>query len=214
MYRPRWCETNDLEEIAGTVRRRSFGTLIAATSNGFEASPIPWVLRGSSDEGFALCGHLVRSNPLVPILTDDIGVLVTFEEMDAYISPSNYPTKATNPEVVPTWNYVCVYAHGRARVIDDLEWIRKAVSELTDHHERDRTDPWQVADAPDSYLEKMLRGIIGVKVQVERWEGKEKLSQNRNVTDRQGVEEALATDPLTAAMAARMRNSRTESIGG
>lgn len=214
MYRPRWCETNDLEEIAGTVRRRSFGTLIAATSNGFEASPIPWVLRGSSDEGFALCGHLVRSNPLVPLLTDDIGVLVTFEEMDAYISPSNYPTKATNPEVVPTWNYVCVYAHGRARVIDDLEWIRKAVSELTDHHERDRTDPWQVADAPDSYLQKMLRGIIGVEVQVERWEGKEKLSQNRNVTDRQGVEEALATDPLTSAMAARMRNSRTESIGG
>lgn len=214
MYRPRWCETNDLEEIAGTVRRRSFGTLIAATSNGFEASPIPWVLRGSSDEGFALCGHLVRSNPLVPILTDDIGVLVTFEEMDAYISPSNYPTKATNPEVVPTWNYVCVYAHGRARVIDDLEWIREAVSELTDHHERDRADPWQVADAPDRYLEKMLRGIIGVEVRVERWEGKEKLSQNRNVTDRQGVEEALATDPLTAAMAARMRNSRTESIGG
>jgi transcriptional regulator len=205
VYRPRWCEINDVAEMAEIVRRRSFGTLIAATTNGFEASPIPWILRGSAENGFVLCGHLVRTNPLVSILTDDQPVLVTFEEMDAYISPSNYPSKATNPEVVPTWNYVAAHLHGRARCVDDAQWIRAAVSELTDHHERDRQDPWQVSDAPEDYLERMVRGIVGVEVQVERWEGKEKLSQNRAEMDRRGVEEALAGDPITAKMADRMR---------
>jgi transcriptional regulator len=195
--------------MAGIVRRRSFGTLIAATHDGFEASGLPWVLSDSSESDSVLRGHLVRTNPLVSILGDNPRVLVTFEEMDAYISPSNYPTKATNPEVVPTWNYVAVHVHGRARLIDDVEWIRQGVSELTDHHELHRDEPWQLSDAPSDYVDRMLRGIIGVEVQVERWEGKGKLSQNRNEIDRSGVEEALSVNPMTVAMADRMRSLRS-----
>jgi transcriptional regulator len=208
MYRPRWCEIDDLEEMADVVRRRSLGTIVAATSEGFEASPLPWVLSESADPNFVLQGHLVRTNPLVSILAEGARVLVAFEEMDAYISPSNYPTKVTNPEVVPTWNYVAVHAHGQARLIDDVEWIRQGVSRLTDHHEHGRDEPWQLADAPEDYVDRMLRGIIGLEVHVDRWEGKGKLSQNRNETDRRGVEEALSTDPMTVAMADRMRSLR------
>jgi transcriptional regulator len=40
---------------------------------------------------------------------------------DAYVSPSFYPSKADNPKVVPTWNYLAVHAYGPADVIHEAE---------------------------------------------------------------------------------------------
>jgi transcriptional regulator len=44
-----------------------------------------------------------------------------------------------------------------------------------------------VADAPESYVEKQLRAIVGVEMVVESVTGKAKLSQNRSEEDRAGV---------------------------
>ena len=44
-----------------------------------------------------------------------------------------------------------------------------------------------VAEAPSDYLNRMLRGIVGLEFTVERIEGKAKLSQNRSEVDRDGV---------------------------
>ena len=45
--------------------------------------------------------------------------------------PSWYAAKAEHGKVVPTWNYSAVHLTGTVRVHQDVEWIRRAVTELT-----------------------------------------------------------------------------------
>jgi transcriptional regulator len=58
------------------------------------------------------------------------------------------------------------------------------VNELTDQREASRTDTWKVSDAPDDYIEVMLRGIVGIELEVEQLEGVWKLNQHRSTQDR------------------------------
>jgi transcriptional regulator len=88
---------------------------------------------------------------------------------------------------VPTWNYSAVEFRGRVEVHDDAEWLREAVTRLTDLHEQPRARPGSVADAPETYIEKQLHAIVGLEMVIEHVEGKAKLSQNRPVEDQDGV---------------------------
>jgi transcriptional regulator len=49
-----------------------------------------------------------------------------------------------------------------------------------------------VSDAPASYIDVMLRGIVGFRFAITRLEGKWKMSQNRETKDRVGVVKGLA----------------------
>jgi len=101
--------------------------------------------------------------------------------------------------VVPTWNYVAVHARGRLEVFDDAERLKAAVTRLTERHEAHFAQPWQVADAPADFLDRMLRGIVGIRLVIEQIVGKTKLSQNRCSSDRQGVIAALSASNQPAA---------------
>ncbi|WP_188778617.1 FMN-binding negative transcriptional regulator [Marmoricola endophyticus] len=138
--------------------------------------------------------------------TDGAPALVVCTLPDAYVSPSWYAAKAEHGRVVPTWNYSAVHLTGTARVVRDVDWLRDAVTGLTDHHEAGRVEPWAVADAPVAFTEGQLRGIVGVEVRVERAEGKAKLSQNRSEADRAGVVGGLRDEaPAVAAAVAAGR---------
>jgi transcriptional regulator len=56
-----------------------------------------------------------------------------------------------------------------------------------------------VDDAPPEYLEKMQRAIVGVALEVQRWEGLWKVSQNRTDADRAGVVQGLRAEGTPAA---------------
>ena len=66
-------------------------------------------------------------------------------------------------------------------------------------------------DLSETYLEGMLRGIVGLDIAVTRLEGKFKLSQNRPAADRPGVIGALEaqSDPDAHAVARLMREPET-----
>ena len=84
-----------------------------------------------------------------------------------------------------------VHAYGPLRIIEDPAWLRALVGRLTDRHEAQRAEPWEVADAPNDYIEGQLRGIVGIEIPVERLIGKWKVSQNRPEVDRKGVSRGL-----------------------
>jgi transcriptional regulator len=88
---------------------------------------------------------------------------------------------------VPTWNYSAVHVTGRATVHHDAAWLLDAVTRLTDSHEQRRAEPWRVDDAPERYVEKQLKAIVGIELAIDRVEGKAKLSQNRDDADHAGV---------------------------
>jgi transcriptional regulator len=140
--------------------------------------------------------HLARPNPhwkdLAQIGADGGEALMMFQGVEGYITPSWYPSKAEHQKVVPTWNYAAVHAYGRPALVEDPTWKRCHVAELTDQQERGRAVPWSVSDAPEDYVQVMLRGIVGFRFEIARLEGKWKMSQNRNARDRAGVVRSLA----------------------
>ena len=121
--------------------------------------------------------------------------LVIFSGNDAYVRPGWYASKAEHGRVVPTWNYAAVHAYGSLRFIDDPAILRALVDSLTTRHETVRPQPWHVSDAPEDYVQKQLKAIVGVELTITRLEGKWKMSQNRSAADIDGVVRGLSESP-------------------
>jgi transcriptional regulator len=210
MYRPRAFVEDDIETLLGMIDRASLAHLVAHGPDGFESSPLP-VLGAVDERGVVrLRGHLARPNPLWRLAPCDALVVVPLS--DAYVSPSWYPAKAEHGKVVPTWNYEVVHAHGQLIAFDDGAWVETIVRDLTARHEGGRPEPWAVDDAPGDFLANMVRGIVGVELEVTRLEGKRKLSQNRPVLDQRGVVDGLDSSGDRGAVetAAAMRTTIPE----
>jgi transcriptional regulator len=134
---------------------------------------------------------LARGNPHWKDLASGIEALMIFQGTEGYITPTWYPSKAEDGKVVPTRNDSVVHAYGLPEMIEDKHWLRSHVTELTAQQENGRAAPWAVSDAPENFIESMLRGIVGFRFAIERIEGKWKMSQNRETKDREGVARGL-----------------------
>jgi len=186
------------EVLIEHIARHDFGLLISHGADGLIASHIPFLTERDGDK-LHLQGHLARPNSQVGHLARGDEVLTIFPGPHAYISPSWY---ASGP-AVPTWNYADVHAYGMVRLVEDDDWLRRLLHRLSERHESRNPPPWRMQDLPETYLEGMLKGIIGFDIAVTRLEGKYKLSQNRPALDRPRVVAALerqnATDSLAVA---------------
>ena len=162
--------------------------------------PIMW-------RGDRIVAHMAKANSHWRSIRDGAKGLVIVSGPEAYVSPNWYPSKAEHGKAVPTWNYIAVHLSGSMRLHHDADWLRAAVTELTDVHEGDRPDRWHVTDAPDDFIATMLKSIVGVEMTVERVEAKAKLSQNRSEADQLGVIGGLDTvdDHEASVVAAAMR---------
>lgn len=209
MYVPSHFRVEDPVVVSSWLRATAFGHLVSTTGGtgddgrvSIDATPLPFLV---DDAGTELRAHVARANPQWRSL-DGLRVLVIVPVTDAYISPSWYPSKATEPRVVPTWNYEVVHVHGTAHVHHDAEFLDSVVRDLTALHEKrrralgDNMPAWSVDDAPADYVAKMLKAIVGIRVAVERVEAKRKLSQNRSIADRRGTAEALSTSASVRAI--------------
>ncbi|HMN70924.1 MAG TPA: FMN-binding negative transcriptional regulator [Rhodoblastus sp.] len=197
MYLPPHFRTEDRAEQFALIRARPFGLLVTNGPSGLMANPAPFLL---DEDAGVLRAHLARPNPQWREADGSREALVVFQDVDAYVTPGWYATKRETGRVVPTWNYSAVHVYGALRAIDDRAWLRKLVGDLTDAHEASLRAPWKVEDAPSDYIDVMLRGIVGIEVQIARIEGKAKLSQNRSAADRAGVVDGLRATGGEAAL--------------
>jgi transcriptional regulator len=142
---------------------------------------------------------------------------VVFQGPQGYVTPSWYATKRETGKVVPTWNYATVHAWGRPLVVDDPDWLRRQIAELTDQREASRPEPWSVDDAPRPFTDAQVKGIVGIEIPVARIAGKWKLSQNRPEADRAGVvagfRAAGGREDMAADMSAHMADLVQERSG-
>ncbi|RAI44664.1 FMN-binding negative transcriptional regulator [Rhodoplanes roseus] len=209
MYVPPAFRVEDLGALHETMRAVRLANLVTATPDGLIATPLPLFLSPEEGPFGTLYGHLARANPQWTLAAAG-EALALFTGPDAYVTPSWYPSKQEHGKVVPTWNYVAVHAYGPAEFFDDADRLRDVVGRLTDLHERSRSEPWAVADAPDSFVAAQLRGIIGLRLPITRLEGKRKTSQNRTPADQAGVAAGLSASDRAAdrALAALMGAQR------
>ena len=206
VYIPWFNALDDQDRIHALIEQVGSAELITVGADGFPLAtllPVLW-------PGDRLVFHMARANPHWRAIEPGSPALAVVSGPAAYISPTWYESKAEHGRVVPTWNYLAVQFRGRATVHTDPAWLRTAVTELTDRHERPRPHPWSVEDAPERYIDGQLRAIVGIEVAIESVEAKAKLSQNRSEQDRAGVVAGLRADggPRGLEVAAAMETPR------
>jgi transcriptional regulator len=191
MYVPAHFKEERSEVLQALIEHHPLGTLVVTGAEGLTANHIPMQAKLETGGGGWLRGHIARANSLWREVVEDAPALAVFIGADHYISPTWYPSKQEHGKAVPTWNYAAVHLKGTIRFIQDAPWLRKFVTELTDVHEGTRPNRWHVSDAPPDYIESMLKAIVGFEIQVNHIQGKFKASQNRVLSDRDGVRNAL-----------------------
>ncbi|MER9845053.1 FMN-binding negative transcriptional regulator [Mesorhizobium australicum] len=191
MYTPPAFRDDDKDSLLATIRAARLANLVTATADGPLATPLPLFLDETEGEHGVIHGHLAKANPQwrVPAIGDGLAI---FMGPDAYVTPVWYATKQETGKVVPTWNYAAVHAYGPVEFFEDADRLLEVVTRLTNLHEGARAAPWAVSDAPPDFIQSQLRGIVGLRMPVVRLEGKRKMSQNRNASDRAGVASGLA----------------------
>ncbi|MFJ4344937.1 FMN-binding negative transcriptional regulator [Pseudomonas sp. NPDC089401] len=208
MYNSKPHQEHDLERLHQHMLDTRLAVLVSHGEHGLLATHLPVLVDTAEGDYGTVYAHLARANRQWQDLQQGAEALLVFPGADAYVSPSFYPSKADNPKVVPTWNYLAVHAYGTAEVIHEAGALLQIVSRLTDRHEQHSSDPWKVADAPADYLDGMLRAIVGIRLPIARLQGARKLSQNRSAEDIAGVRKALgaSSDYLDNQLAAQMRH--------
>ena len=202
MYQPPHFSETDIAVLHAHIRANPLGLMISAGPDGILANPVPFLLYDEGEQG-VLRAHVARANAQWQALRDSPAVLVAFQGVDRYITPSWYAQKEIDHKVVPTWNYAIVEARGTARIVDDAGWLLAQVTALTESQEGGRARAWAVADAPAAFVASQLKGIVGVEIPIAAIAGKFKASQNRPPADRAGVVAGLTEDGDAAALAMR-----------
>jgi transcriptional regulator len=206
MYLPQVHEEKDPAVLHSLIRAHPLGAWVTTGPEGLTANHIPFLLDTAGTQ-VVLRAHVARANPVWGQISSRSPSVVMFQGAESYITPSWYPGKHQHGKAVPTWNYVVVHAHGVARAVDDAQWLRAHLDRLTDTHEMTQAVPWKIGDAPDDYIRRMIEGIVGIEIPVDRIEGKWKVSQNRSAPDRLGVVAGLLAreDGNAQAMAELVR---------
>lgn len=201
MYTPSHFNESRRAALHDLIRAQPLAALVTRSPSGLDANHIPLYLVADAGEQGVLWGHVARPNPLWRDPAPDGEALAIFQGPSSYISPAWYPTKQAHGQVVPTWNYVVAHTYGVLRVHDDPAWVRQQIERLTEQSEATQPQPWAVTDAPPAYVERLLRGIVGIELVIHRLIGKWKVSQNQPVINRRGVAAGLAATGQPAAMA-------------
>lgn len=200
MYIPTPFRVVDRETLYDFIEQHGFATLVTASQGGPVASHVPlWLDR----ERQVVAGHLARANPQCDLLTG-VESLAIFQGPHAYISPTWY---ATTP-AVPTWNYTAVHVTGIATRLSD-ERTAEVVDRLVSKYESGRANPWP-NELPPEFRQRMLAGIVGFELPLDRIEGKFKLGQNRSAADQKGVVQGLAGEGGEAARLAEFASQFLE----
>lgn len=201
MYLPKHFAVDDPALLAQLIAEYPLATVVGNLEGQLEVNHLPLMLSADRNK---LYGHIARVNPLVKIASSNQpNVTAIFSGPNAYVTPAWYPSKKETGKVVPTWNYAVVHAQGSLKLIEDPHWLRNHVSQMTNIHEPTYQSHWKLDDAPEEYIQMMLRAIVGIEIEVTSLTGKFKLSQNRPPEDYAAVVDTLEKSPAEVLQAMR-----------
>jgi transcriptional regulator len=186
------------------VKDAGAAMLVIQGESGLASVYVPVIV---SEDRRTMRTHVAKANPWWKSVGEGADVLALFLAASAYVTPSYYPSRLENPNVVPTWNYVAAEVRGRATIHDDSAWKLAQTTAVTAHFEEGRDPEWRADDLDSRYRESEMRAIVGVEIDVLAIEGKAKLSQNRPDSDRRDVRENFTEGSLAERnVASRMRS--------
>ncbi|KJJ37894.1 FMN-binding negative transcriptional regulator [Aequorivita vladivostokensis] len=181
MYPPPHHQSHDIEKMISVLKHFPLGMLVTAKDGKPFVTHIPFIYNETSKK---LVAHLDRSNPQMGTLKDGAEVTVVFKGPDTYISPSIY----TTPQL-PTWNYIIVHVTGKLQLINEPEAIKQTMVDMTKFLEGKERN--FILKQDDPRMERLIDYIQAFEIEITNWEGKFKLSQDKNSQDFENAKEEL-----------------------
>jgi transcriptional regulator len=208
MDNPKPFQQTDTASLHALIEAHAFGVLVASGPEGVpELAHLPFLLEREAGPYGTLVCHVARPNPVWRLAQEGRPLVAVFSGPHGYVSPRWYTTPHGQ---VPTWNYAVVHAHGRAEVVTDRDALLGMLEALSRTYEAGAEAPWRMEDMDAGLREQLLGGIVGLRLRIERLEGKFKLSQNRKPEDHAGVVRGLQAlgGPEAEALARLMQRRR------
>ena len=192
MYIPVDFQIKDQDRIYDWIDQLGFATLVSINGTTPFATHLPLLLDRGNDR---LYGHLARANPQWQHL-DGQEVLATFLGPHHYISPAWYETG----QAVPTWNYISIHVYGKVAIEKDGQRLSQLLRDTVRKYEGEDS-PYRIDQVDARYLEGMAQSVVGFQIQMDRVEGKAKLSQNHPLERQERVAARLGQMGTDDAMA-------------
>jgi transcriptional regulator len=128
-----------------------------------------------------------RPDEALHAFAPDRELLVIFAGPHGYISPSWYTPEMTQ---APTWNFSTAHCYGHPQLLDAEENLA-VLTRLVDHFERRVEHP---VPLEPTFGARLARGTVGLRVPIERFVCKVKMSQDKDAVSQREVIAQLRGD--------------------
>ncbi|WP_378177840.1 FMN-binding negative transcriptional regulator [Aquimarina sp. SS2-1] len=179
MYPPKHHQDYNLENIKSVATAYPFATLISAKGTTPFITHAPLIFHGDK-----LIGHIDANNQHTLLLNNKYPITAIFQGPQTYISPSIYTTKQ-----LPTWNYIIAHARGIVNEIKDPDVIKNSIVVMTEFLET--PDQNFTLSLDDPRMDRLVPYIHCFEIEVQHWEGKFKLSQDKVPADIENAKQEL-----------------------
>ncbi|KFF75979.1 transcriptional regulator [Chryseobacterium sp. P1-3] len=180
MFVPKLYKSDDKQLMKEIIRENAFALLISSVDK-IRATHSMMMLNEDDPENAYIETHISRANPQAKILKNGDEVLCDFLGAHTYISSSWY-----DHINVSTWNYEAVQIYGKVELMSNNE-LYIHLEKLTSKYEKFQQCPMMVKDMGKEFVEKEMKGALGIKIIPTEIFIKQKLSQNRKENDFQNI---------------------------
>lgn len=195
---------SDPDEVKRLIRANPWATFVSPASGGLVASHYPALLLEDEDD-IVIASHFGRPDEQLHELGEH-EVLVIIQGPHDYVSSSLYAPG----DLVPTWNHVTAHLYGIPEILSE-EDNYTMLTRLTDHFER-RQPHGRSLSEDESGTRRAAKGTVGLRMRVDRFDARAKLSQNKAPEVRENI--ATRLGETNSALAAEMRRVRRAGEDG
>lgn len=172
-YPPKHHQDNSIEHMVEVIKTYPLAMVVSVKNNTPFITHLPLIYR---EEDGKLIGHIDKFNPQADLLKADNDVTVIFSGPQCYISPSIY----SSPQL-PTWNYIKVHLKGTVKAIESKEALKESLITMTAFLEH--PEQKYILEPDNPRMAGALNYIKMFEISISEWEGKFKLSQDKNTQD-------------------------------
>lgn len=162
------------------IKTYPLATLISVKNNQPIITHLPLVY----NEVGKLIGHIDKYNPQAELLKNNNPITIIFSGPQCYISPSIYTTTQ-----LPTWNYIKVHLKGTVKTIESKEALKQSIIKMTEFLEA--PEHKYILEPDNQRMLGALDYIEMFEINIDSWEGKFKLSQDKKPQDITNAREEL-----------------------
>lgn len=173
MYPPPHHQDHSKDHMIEVIKTYPLAMVISVKNDAPLITHLPLIFRETDGK---LIGHIDIYNKQAALLKDGNPVTIIFSGPQCYISPSVYATTQ-----LPTWNYIKVHLTCTVEAIESKEALRESLIIMTEFLEQ--PNHAYKLEPNNPRMEANLDYIKMFEITITDWEGKFKLSQDKNPKD-------------------------------